>query len=64
MTSFISGNNKLSAYCFIDMFDYTYNPGSYMEIDSNEHSIFKDVLKESIEQLLEGKKEFFYPRNN
>jgi DNA polymerase sigma len=64
LTSFISGNNKLSAYCFIDMFDYTYNPGSYMEIDSNEHSIFKDVLKESIEQLLEGKKEFFYPRNN
>ena len=64
LTSFISGNNKLSAYCFIDMFDYPYNPGSYMEIDSNEHSIFKDVLKESIEQLLEGKKEFFYPRNN
>ena len=64
LNSFITGNNKLSAYCFIDMFDYTYNPGSYMENDSNEHSIFKDVLKESIEQLLEGKKEFFYPRNN
>ena len=62
LTSFITGN-KVSAYCFIDMFDYTYNPGSYMESGSNEHQIFKDVLKESIEQLLEGKKDFFSARN-
>ena len=54
--------NKLSAYVFIDMFDYTYNPGSYMLMSSSEHDTFKDVLKESIEQLLEGKKEFFLPR--
>ena len=49
------------AYCFIDMFDYTYNPGSYMVNGSIKHSNFKDVLKQSIEQLLEGKKEFFHP---
>ena len=51
-----------SAYCFIDMFDYTYNPGCYMGMGTNEHETFKIVLKESIEQLLEGKKEFFYSR--
>lgn len=54
--------SKLSAYVFIDMFDYTYNPGSYMSMNSPEYDIFKNVLKESIEQLLEGKKEFFLPR--
>ena len=54
--------NRLSAYCLIDMFDYTYNPGSYMGMGTTEHDTFKDVLKESIEQLLEGKKEFFYSR--
>ena len=62
LTSFITGH-KLSAYCFIDMFDYTYNPGSYMESGSTEHQIFKDVLKESIEQLLDGKEDFFNARN-
>ena len=55
--------NKFSAYCFIDMFDYTYNPGSYMLDDSYEHRRFKDILKESIQQLLEGKQEFFRPSN-
>ena len=59
LTSFIVGNYN-SAYCFIDMFDYTYNPGSYMENGSSEHIKFKEVLKESFEQLLEGKKEFLY----
>ena len=34
LSSFVTKNNRLSAYCFIDMFDYTYNPGSYMEYDS------------------------------
>ena len=63
LTSYIDGY-KLSAYCFIDMFDYTYNPGMYMKKGSIEHLTFKEVLKESIEQLLEGKKDFFYPRNN
>ena len=59
LTSFIIGNN-ISAYCFIDMFDYTYNPGSYMENGSSEHMQFRDVLYESIKQLLEGKKAFFH----
>ena len=63
LSSFVAKNNRLSAYCFIDMFDYTYNPGSYMEYDSVEHKKFKEVLKESIEQLLEGKNDFFKPTN-
>ena len=63
LSSFVAKNNRLSAYCFIDMFDYTYNPGSYMEYDSVEHKKFKEVLKESIEQLLEGKDDFFKPTN-
>ena len=46
------------------MFDYTYNPGSYMVNGSIKHSNFKDVLKQSIEQLLEGKKEFFSSSNS
>ena len=56
-TSFIVGNYT-SAYSFIDMFEFTYNPGSYLENGSSEHIKFKEVLKESIEQLLESKKEF------
>ena len=58
LSSFHNRKNRLSAYCFIDMFDYTYNPGSYMEYNSDEHKMFKRVLKESIEQLLEGKDDF------
>ena len=64
LNSFVSGNNKLSAYTFIDMFDYTYNPGSYMEAKSSEHILFKEILKESIEQLLEGKTDFFHHKIN
>ena len=63
LTCFIN-ENHLSAYSFIDMFDYTYNPGSYMEQNSDEHKMFKNVLKESLGQLLEGKKEFFIPIND
>ena len=57
-------NNKLSAYCFIDMFDYTYNPGMYMIHDSSEHQKFKEVLKESVKQLLEGKEDLFRETND
>jgi DNA polymerase sigma len=64
LNSFVSGKNKLSAYSFIDMFDYTYNPGSYMEANSSEHILFKDTLKISIEQLLEGKTDFFHHKIN
>ena len=59
-----NGHNRISAYCFIDMFDYTYNPGSYMGFESAQHRIFKDVLTESIQQLLEGKQEFFRERKD
>ena len=64
LNSFVSGKNKLSAYSFIDMFDYTYNPGSYMEANSSEHILFKDTLKISIDQLLEGKTDFFHHKIN
>ena len=56
---FENNNKKQSAYCFIDMFDYTYNPGSYMEANSDEHKNFKITLKESIQQLLEGSENLF-----
>ena len=58
LNDFVKGNNK-SAYCIIDMFDYTYNPGSYMEIDSEEHKTFKEEMKNAIKMLLEGKVDFF-----
>ena len=58
LTSFIKGN-KNAAYCIIDMFDYTYNPGSYMEIDSPEHDKFKTEMENAIKYILEGKLDFF-----
>ena len=58
LNDFIKGNNK-SAYCIIDMFDYTYNPGSYMEIDSEKHKTFKEEMKNAIKMLFEGKVDFF-----
>ena len=58
LTSFIKGNKK-AAYCIIDMFDYTYNPGSYMEIDSPEHKKFKMEMENAIQYILEGKLDFF-----
>ena len=58
LTSFIKGNKK-AAYCIIDMFDYTYNPGSYMEIYSPEHNKFKTEMENAIKYILEGKLDFF-----
>ena len=58
LTSFIKGNKK-AAYCIIDMFDYTYNPGSYMEIDSEEHNKFKNEMENAIKYIFEGKLDFF-----
>ena len=46
--------NKVSVYCFIDMFDYTYNPGSYMDKGSTPHYLFKKKLEKSLAQLLNG----------
>ena len=58
LTSFVKGNKK-AAYCIIDMFDYTYNPGSYMEIDSEEHIKFETEMENAIKYILEGKLDFF-----
>ena len=58
LTSFIKGNKK-AAYCIIDMFDYTYNPGSYMEIYSPEHNKFITEMENAIKYILEGKLDFF-----
>ena len=59
LNEFIKGSKKKSAYCMIDMFDYTYNPGSYMEMDSEEHRIFKTEMENAIKMILEGKVDFF-----
>ena len=59
LNEFIKGSKKKSAYCMIDMFDYTYNPGSYMEMDSEEHRIFKTEMETAIKMILEGKVDFF-----
>ena len=48
-----------AAYCFIDMFDYTYNPGGYMSEDSPEYNDFREEMKKAIKMILEGKVEFF-----
>lgn len=50
---------KDSAYVFIDMFDYTYNPGAYLIKNSIAHDLFKDTLKKGIVKLLEGDKNIF-----
>ena len=52
--NYFHDRNKVSAYCFIDMFDYTYNPGSYMDKDSTPHSLYKKKLEKSLAQLLNG----------
>ena len=59
LNDFVKGNRK-AAYCIIDMFDYTYNPGSYMEIDSEEHKKFKEEMENGIKMILEGKIDFFF----
>ena len=38
---------------------YTYNPGSYMEIESEEHNKFKSEMEKAIKYILEGKLDFF-----
>jgi hypothetical protein len=47
-------NNKNSVYCFIDMFDYTYNPGAYFKENTYEHDRFKKVMIKTLEQVLQG----------
>ena len=52
-------DNVKSAYCIIDMFDYTYNPGSYMEFNSPEHNTFIEEMENAVKMILEGKIDFF-----
>ena len=59
LNDFVKGSGK-AAYCIIDMFDYTYNPGSYMEYNSVEHLKFKGEMENAIKMLLEGKIDFFF----
>ena len=59
--NFFDERNKISAYCFIDMFDYTYNPGSYMDRNSTPHKLFLKKLKKSLIQLLNGEDNLLKP---
>jgi len=59
--NYFHGNNKISVYCFIDMFDYTYNPGSYMDKYSTPHYLYKKKLEKSLSQLLNGEDNLLKP---
>ena len=63
LTSLVRDNKK-AAYCIIDMFDYTYNPGAYMEINSSEHDKFKTEMENAIKMILEGKIDFFLAKED
>ena len=59
--NYFNERNKLSVYCFIDMFDYTYNPGSYMDKNSTPHKLFIKKLEKSLVQLLNGEDTLLKP---
>ena len=59
--NYFNERNKLSVYCFIDMFDYTYNPGSYMDKNSTPHKLFIKKLEKSLAQLLNGEEYLLKP---
>ena len=59
--NYFGGRNKTSVFCFIDMFDHTYNPGSYMNKDSTPHILFRKKIKRSIVQLLNGEENILKP---
>ena len=40
-------------YC-IDIFDYSYNPGAYLDEDSTPHKNLKKVMKRTLLQMLNG----------
>lgn len=52
--NFFKEKSRKSVYCFIDPFDYSYNPGAYFEINTFSHQRFKKILKLSIETMLKG----------
>ena len=59
--NYFGGRNKTSTFCIIDMFDHTYNPGSYMNKDSTPHILFRKKIKRSIVQLLNGEENILKP---
>ena len=59
--NYFEEKNKISVYCFIDMFDYTYNPGSYMDRNSTPHKLYIKKLKKSLIQLLNGEDNLLKP---
>ena len=61
--NFLGERNKISVYCFIDIFDYSYNPGSYMDRDSTPHKLFVKKLQKSLIQLLNGEDNLLKPDN-
>ena len=36
------------------MFDYTYNPGAYLERESTPHLMMKRVMEKTMNQILTG----------
>ena len=52
--NYFETNNKLIVYIFIDMFDYTYNPGAYFERNSTPHINMIKIMKSTLKQCLEG----------
>ena len=59
--NYFDEKNKISVYCIIDMFDYTYNPGSYMDRNSTPHKLYIKKLKKSLIQLLNGEDNLLKP---
>ncbi len=53
--------NQKCFYCFIDMFDYSYNPGGYLYNYDNYKEI-KENMKKSIEDMFNGIN-IFYSKN-
>ena len=52
--NYFETKNKRSAYIFIDIFDYSYNPGAYLDEDSTPHKNLKKVMKRTLLQMLNG----------
>ena len=54
--NYLETKNKRSAYVFIDMFDYSYNPGAYLDQNSTPHKNLKDVMRRTLFQMLNTNK--------
>ena len=54
--NYLETKNKRAAYVFIDMFDYSYNPGAYLDQNSTPHKNLKDVMRRTLFQMLNTNK--------